>query len=592
MLCGGDRLAQDLAAALLQRGAALWNMYGPTETTIWSSLAPIATAEAAASIGRPVANTRFYVLDSLGQPVPIGVAGELHIGGYGLARGYLNRPELTRERFVQDPFGASGSRLYKTGDMVRYRPDGTLEFLGRMDHQVKIRGFRIELGEIESVLMSHPAVREAVAVVRNRGDERALAAYVVGENGATVDPERLRDYLQRRLPEYMVPAGVLLMDALPLTANGKIDRGRLAELAPRGAAPRKTPLRGHMERQMAQLWRKTLGIGAINAEDDFFDLGGHSLLAARLAAQIEKTFGRHIPLARFYEARTVRQMAAIVGQGGSSPSPSPLVAIRRDGSGPPLFLVHGAEGNVLLYRQLAESLGPDQPVFGLEAVGAIDPELRIEDLAARYVEAVRAVQPSGPYCLGGYCLGGVVAYEMSQQLLAQGERVAVLALLETYNEKAADRPLPPLASIYHPLQDVAYHVANLLAIQPREKTRFLFHKTRVVARRLQALAAHLISRLTGGRSGQPAVTRTMHRAVARYVPRPYPGTAILCRPKTHFAWLQDPRFGWGQLAEGGLTVKTLPVNPRGMLVEPFSAQLAEMLASAIGRAVKKENTVT
>ena len=385
-------------------------------------------------IGRPLANRAIYILDQHGNPVPIGVHGHLHIGGVGLARGYLNRPDLTAEKFVPDPFSAEpGARMYKTGDLARYRPDGNIEFLGRADHQVKIRGFRIELGEIEAVLGQHPAVRQAVVLAREDAPgEKRLVAYVVADS--TTD-EQLRRFLKDKLPESMVPAVVVLLEALPVTPNGKVDRRALPapdrsrpELEKAFVAPR-----DDLELQLAHIWEEVLGVRPVGARDNFFELGGHSLLAVRLFALIEKRLGKTLPLTTVFQGATVEHLAGILRQ---QPTPGPqssLVAIQPGGSKRPLFLVHPAGGHVFPYIHLAQFLGPDQPCYGLQARGVEDgqdPHTRIEDMAAYYIQALQTVQPTGPYLLGGWSMGGVVAFEMAQQLHAQGQRVALLVLLD------------------------------------------------------------------------------------------------------------------------------------------------------------------
>src|SRR6185436_13207428 len=268
VLCGGEALPAALAGQLLAVGGAVWNLYGPTETTIWSTVHRVDTADVAPPIGRPIANTRVYVLDSEAQPVPVGVAGELQIGGLGLARGYRDRPELTRERFVDDPLdGRPGARRYRTGDLVRWRADGTLEYLGRGDDQVKVRGFRIELGEIESVLARHPRVREAVAVARETGGERRLVAYAVADPDECTATE-LRAFVARTLPDYMVPDRVILLPALPLTPNGKVDRRALPD--PVAAAPtERVAPRTPVETTIAQIWEELLGVDKVSIERNF-----------------------------------------------------------------------------------------------------------------------------------------------------------------------------------------------------------------------------------------------------------------------------------------------------------------------------------
>jgi amino acid adenylation domain-containing protein len=309
-LCGGEALTRDLANQLLERGAEVWNLYGPTETTIWSAVMLLRESGTdAVPIGRPLANTQLYVLDGDLSPVPIGVAGELYIGGVGLARGYLNRPGLTAERFVPNPF-AVGERLYRTGDLGRWRADGTLEFLGRIDHQVKVRGFRIELGEIEAALLQHPGVRQAVTVARDDGPgEKRLVAYVVPHDGLGPSAGDLRAHLKASLPDYMVPSAFVMMPALPLTPNGKVDRRALP--APDGQAEQRLYVapRTPSEEMLAAILADVLRLPRVGVHDNFFDLGGHSLLAMRVTARVRQTFGVELPLRTIFQTPTIAELA-------------------------------------------------------------------------------------------------------------------------------------------------------------------------------------------------------------------------------------------------------------------------------------------
>ncbi|HEY2940845.1 MAG TPA: amino acid adenylation domain-containing protein, partial [Vicinamibacteria bacterium] len=313
VLCGGEALPGDLAAELLRRGASVWNLYGPTETTIWSALHRVVAAEPVAPLGRPIANTEMYVLDGRGQPVPVGVPGELFIGGAGVARGYRNRADLTAERFVPNPFAsAPGARLYRTGDLVRYRPDGTIDFLGRLDNQMKVRGFRIELGEIEAALMDHEAVASAAVVARKNGaGDRQLSAHVVFGRGRDATVTELRADLKKKLPAHMIPSSFLVLDALPMTPNGKVDRKALARLEDR--QDERVPARGPRtatERLVAEAWREALGLARVSVQDNFFDIGGHSLLSMRVLARLEKSLGLRLnPREMIFQ--TLEQFAAM-----------------------------------------------------------------------------------------------------------------------------------------------------------------------------------------------------------------------------------------------------------------------------------------
>ena len=432
ILCGGEALPRPLADALRARRPRSGTSTAPRRPPSGRRSTASDRIAGAVPIGRPIANTRIYILDPQGQPAPIGVAGELCIGGDGVARGYLNRPELTAEKFMADPFaGEPGARLYRTGDLARYRPDGTIEFLGRLDHQVKIRGFRIELGEIEAALAEYPGVRQAVAVVRDGGD-RQLVAYVVTERADPGLAGDLRAHLRLRLPDYMVPSTFAVLDALPLTSNGKIDRLRLPPpepMRPAAAVAPGTPL----EQTIVEVWREVLGRADVGVEDNFFDLGGHSLLAVRMLDAIEQVCGQRLPVSTLFADATIRHLVEAIREPGRD-GVKLLTPIQTGGTRTPFFFLYGDwAGGGYYCRELARQVGPDQPFYVLHPWGfdggAVPPT--IEAMAEEYLRALRDVRPTGPYLLGGYCVGGLVALEMAQRLRAQGEQVDFLLAIET-----------------------------------------------------------------------------------------------------------------------------------------------------------------
>jgi amino acid adenylation domain-containing protein len=441
ILCGGEALPRELANQLLPCCGSLWNMYGPTETTIWSSVYKVSDGEQALlPIGHPIGNTQMYILDSAGNPVRGGAEGELYIGGEGVARGYHNRPELTREKFVSDPFSSEpDARLYRTGDLARYLPDGNILFLGRIDHQVKIRGFRIELGEIEAVLAEHPAVQQNVVVARDgTHGEKHLVAYFVSRNGNLPRPPELRTFLQKKLPDYMLPATYVALDAFPLTPNGKVDRRALPppDRTQVVAGEHHVGPRNPLETRLVQLWEEVLGISPISVTANYFDLGASSLAAARLFTRISKEFKRELPLSFLYEAPSIEQIARRLTDDANAPLWKSLVPIQTQGSGVPLFCVHGGGGGTLFMRGLARHLGQDRPFYGLQAEAVHGRRIkghRVEDMAAHYVSEIRTVHPDGPFFLSGYCLGGVIAVEMARQLKQQGFEVPLVALFNAAN---------------------------------------------------------------------------------------------------------------------------------------------------------------
>ena len=495
---------------LLPRVSELWNLYGPTETTVWSAVQRVTSGSGLVPIGRPIDNTQVYLLDAHRNLVPTGASGELYIGGAGVARGYLRREELM-DRFVPNPFRA-GERLYRTGDLARWLPDGTLECLGRVDNQVKIRGFRIEPGEIECVLGRHPAVGQCAVVAREDGSgEKRLVAYfelpgeLPGESPAESAPSAsdLRAYLKTELPEYMVPSAFVRMEKLPLTPNGKTDRKALPAPEEQSAAVRDSfaAPRDPLELALARVWAKVLKVKQVGLYDNFFELGGHSLAAVRLLMEVKKITGKTLPLATLFQAWTVEAMAEVLRKDGSTPSWSSLVPIQPLGSKRPLFLVHGAEGNVLLYRQLVHDLGPDQPVYGLQSQG-LNGEGRlhttIHEMAAHYIREIISVQPEGPYLLGGYCLGGAIAFEMAQQLRTLGKRAELVIMLESYNNSVISRSKAVLLSPLRLLQNMWFHGSNAARLTAKDRGKFVREKMSIakdrIGIRLQA-AQHAVTGL-------------------------------------------------------------------------------------------------
>jgi amino acid adenylation domain-containing protein len=580
ILCGGEAWSEDLAAKLLPKCGSLWNMYGPTETTIWSAVSQV-KAGAEVVIGPPISNTQFHVVDSNLQLQPLGVPGELLIGGDGLARGYLNRADLTNEKFINNPFNPR-SRVYRTGDLVQSLPDGTYRFLGRLDNQIKIHGFRIELGEIESVLMTHPQVR-AAAVVHREGEDADLVAYVVASHISEVTDVELRQFTQKKLPHYMIPARFEFLSCLPLTANGKVNRNALPAPTAQGRStcPLRIEPRDSLERDLVVLWERILRVQPVQSTDNFFDLGGHSFAATRLMSEIETLTGRKLPLATLFRTPTVEALANILREAEQTPWSS-LVSIYDRGSTQPLFLVHGAEGNVMLYRKLADCLQPDVPVYGLQSrglTGEATHQESIAEMATHYIKEMLEVQPEGPYFIGGYCMGGIIAFEIAQQLQLKGKTVGLVLLLETYNISTA--PRKTRGPLRYLLQGAYFYGANIAILPAGERWKFLQQKLNVASHRLtirfQEIRDRYLRRGAGsGRHKHHSRVRLDNdRASLGYTPTPYRGRVALIRPRIYFAGLNDPTFGWDRVVGGGLEIREIPVYPRGMLVEPFCHSLAE-----------------
>ncbi|MFF5175392.1 amino acid adenylation domain-containing protein [Micromonospora sp. NPDC000089] len=442
MAVGGEACPAELVRRWAAPGRRILDAYGPSEDTVYATTAVLEPGEPVV-VGRPVANTRAYVLDEHLRMVPFGVPGEVYLAGDGLARGYAGQPGMTAERFVADPFGEPGSRMYRVGDLARWTTDGDLEYLGRVDHQVKLRGVRIELGEIESVLGQFDRVRQVAVIVREDipGDPR-LVAYVVPDAPDAGLPERLRADLRRHLPDQMVPSSFVLLDALPVTKNGKLDRRALPSPEVTTGGGRRPRTRA--ERILAELFAETLGVTSVSVDDNFFHLGGHSLLATKLIRRVRARLGQELAMRSVFDAPTVAELAVrLDGDGGDGEGFDVLLPLRVGDRGrTPLFCLHTGHGISWSYSSLLQHLGGDVPVYGVQARGLTEPENRAGTMAEMvddYLAAIRSVQPHGPYQFLGWSFGGVVAHALATRLRAEGEQVALLAMMDAYPAAEAER---------------------------------------------------------------------------------------------------------------------------------------------------------
>ena len=613
LLVGGDAVNPRRVADVLRNAppGRLLNGYGPTECTTFAvchDLRDVHENDRTVPIGRPIANTEAFVLDGNGQPMPIGVLGELYLGGDGLARGYLNRPELTAEKFVPHPFSSEpGARLYRTGDIVRYRPDGVLDFIGRNDHQVKVRGFRVEPGEIEVVLAGHPNVRECVVSVaaEPNGDKR-LIAHIAPKASPEPAVEELRDYLRTRLPEYMIPSAFLFVRDIPLNANGKLDRAALPapDLARSRSDARFAAPREATEVQLAEIWEELLSTRPIGLADNFFELGGHSLLALRLLARVEKRMGKALPIAALFQSPTLGEFARLI-RATDTVMPrenSSIVPIQPKGTKPPLFLVHGVGGGMFWgYANLARQLGDDQPVYAFRSRGVdgSDEFATIEEMAAQYVKDLKAFQPQGPYYLGGYCFGGNVACEMARALKARGEEVALLALMNA---------IPPGSRYWKPtcsLRWLTRFVTNLVYLLQWHFNRTPAQRRGFVAWQINTLFGRLRRRFGSKRSACPTLAEFVDlsgcspeerplwdahvQALFRHKTKPYAGRVLLLRSRGHQFWCSfDTSYGWRDYITDGLEVRVVAGAHEQILEEPFVHSMAEALKHGLDVAAQRE----
>ncbi|MFZ5918976.1 MAG: amino acid adenylation domain-containing protein [Chloroflexota bacterium] len=582
LLTGGDKLNYHPLPTI---PFELVNNYGPTEDTVvtTSGVVPAKTrCETAPGIGRPIANTRVYLLDSNLQPAPVGVPAELHIGGVGVGRGYLNRPELTAGRFIPDPFGDDpGARLYKSGDLARYRADGEIEFLGRMDHQVKVRGFRIELGEIEAVLHQVASVREAAVLARQDapGDKRLVAYLVLAEGHAGVVDD-LRAHIQKKLPQYMVPSAFVILERMPLTPSGKLDRRALP--APDGARVdgkrALVPPRDALELQLTLIWEDILGTRPIGVKDNFFELGGHSLLAVRLVAQVQQKLGKTLPLVALFRQPTIEHLAAVLRQ-EEADAGSLIVPLRAEGSAPPLFFVHPSGGSVHWYVDLARCLDSGRPFYGLQARGLNGDQAlhtRIEDMAAHYVQAVRSVQPQGPYFIGSWSMGVIVAFEMAQQLEAQGQKVALLALLDQGPHVPGEEPQDQAAYLMDVFgKHLPLSLERLRQMDADQQVAHVFETAKEAEWLLPDVTLSQFQHFI-------RILKTHTDAWRRYVPQTYPGRVILFRASDGAEDAAgEADMGWGRFAAGGVEIRQVPGDHLSMMHEPHVQVLAEQLTACL-----------
>jgi amino acid adenylation domain-containing protein len=568
-LVGGEPLTPHLAAQLLARCGEVWNMYGPTETTVWSSCWRVSPdAVQAIDLGRPVLNTSIQVLDQHLQPCPIGVPGEIYIGGTGVALGYHKLAALTAERFIEraGPQDPVNTRIYRTGDRGRWRHDGSLEHGGRLDDQIKLRGFRVELGEIEARLLSHAAVARAVVALREDAPGQArLVAYVV-PSGPMPSREELREHLRRWLPDHMVPALFVEVAAIPVLPNGKTDRRALPvpqNSQTGSSAPPALP-RNATEATILAIWQAALQTDRLGIHDNFFDLGGHSILAVRVISRIEAALERPCALGLLFEHPTVADLTAALEQTPSEDTVDiPVAVLQPHGSGPGLFLLAGAE----MYRRLAQQLDPAMPVYGVFSQTEIDllqwpadvapPEVSVETLALEYLALIRGIQPHGPYFLGGFSIGGPLAFEVAQRLQQEGEEIGLIVLLDS---KLPGRGFKHLvAGVLRRLRLLRRQgVAHLLHIYRvyRHQTE---HRHEPGSRRIQAYA----------------------QAIRAYdaVPSDLPVVFLQAGDDASTA----PAYGWRSLAPG-LTVERVPGKHMDILEPPNVDVLSSLMRQHIAKA--------
>ncbi|MGV3775059.1 MAG: amino acid adenylation domain-containing protein [Verrucomicrobiales bacterium] len=572
------------------------NAYGPTETTITATAYEISGSEEnefigkTVPIGKPRGSRKIYILDRYGNPAPIGIPGELHIGGGLLAKGYLNRPDLTEAKFIPNPFSdVAEDRLYKTGDLSRYLEDGNIEFLGRLDDQVKIRGFRIELGEIESTLNQHSDVKDSIVLARaNESGDKRLVAYVIPAL-ATLDPRRLKAFLKTKLPEYMTPSTFVALPEWPLMPNGKVDRKALP--APSETTDENEQVNGPrdpLELQLQLIFERVLRRVPIGIDVSFFELGGDSLQALELLVEIERATGKNLPMGTLYQTSTIEGIASELKNRSGAAEWSSLVPMQKSGNCPPLYFIHTTPGDILGYGNLVYRLGTDQPCYGFQSLGLKSSELAhlsIEEMAQYYVGLLREFQPNGPYYLSGWCYGGVLAVEMARLLMASGEKIGLLALLETVG-------MPPSLSNFkyylHRLRCSAKMHPSRLAIYLREKMKYV--RDAQMANRMRFKQVDRDGKVKPDQERDPRLAQLEHvyntnlEALSRFKSSYYPGKVTLFNAAERDpALIPDPQYGWVGLASE-IEVHLVPGNHDTMLTEPNVSVLAQKLDKCLKRA--------
>lgn len=603
LVFGGETLYREIVKEIesSNAGCTIVNHYGPTETTIGKLLHVVKSSADYGNtipIGRPFSNASVYILTDAMKFSSQGVAGEIYIGGIGVARGYLNHPDLTRERFLPDPFSIAGNAfMYRTGDLGRWLPDGNIEYLGRIDDQVKIRGHRIELGEIGDILQQSPGVKQSVVIAHedSPGDKR-LVGYIVSKGKFNKDA--ITSFLKSKLPEYMIPRTLIEMDRIPLTANGKVDRKALPKPEKQKEYDQRNYVAPETEIQkiIAGIWSDVLGVKRIGIKDDFFELGGHSLLALRSMIAIEKHTGKKLPLAMMFENSTIERLAKLIETDEQSIKWDCFVPIKTSGNKIPIYFIHGVGLNVLTFRSISKHLDPDQPVYGLQAKGLNgkdEPLNKMEDIAAHYISEVLHHNPKGPYAIAGYSFGGLIAFEMAKQLKQMGKEVVMLGVFDTfaYQSDYYD-PLPKkmLSRISEFFKKI-WCTFVLMAHDPRfivsYRTKSMWKKASAVLNKVSPFKKE--SDPNDFQVYSKKIIQNLLIAARDYKLTAYDGTLDLFRAKRKAYYLPDFEYlGWTPLALKGVNIHEVPGDHAEMFNPPNVEELARILQARLDKSNNSE----
>ena len=598
ILCGGEALPKELAELLLERSNELWNMYGPTETTIWSTIRQITSEDSAITIGYPINNTTVYILNEEQQLLAPGLSGEIYIGGDGVAAGYLNQSALTAERFIRDLFSQSPSaKLYKTGDLGMFLDNGEIRYLGRIDQQVKIRGHRIELGEIESQLVAYAGIQQAVVLAReDTPNNKKLVAYVILTASKTEDITLWKSELGKHLPDYMVPADFVVLKEFPLTPNNKIDKKALPKPASKAKVQDLSSDRpkGKNEILVAQIWSSVLGLTDIPTNANFFELGGQSLLAVKVMAAIESQTGKRLPLATLFENATIAKLARKI-QSEEEERWESLVPIKTSGNKPPVFMIHGGGLNILLFKTIADMLDEEQPVYGMQARGLSRPaELlyTIEEIAAVYVREIMDVYPNGPYLLTGYSLGGIIAFEMARQLRNLGKEIKFLGAVDTYAgnlKSVADHTSKITKKVKRQFHKIPFFTKAFIE-HPKET--FVYQWNYVKNKINKPLPAKIKSQDNYFTPYEQSIMDSYDIAVDNYAMPADNFQLDLFRVNKRIYYIDDQVYlGWDKFAKKGVKIHVVPGDHRTFLHPPNDREFAAILQSALDKAAENESRI-
>lgn len=596
VLAGGEALPKELADKLLKLSSSVWNMYGPTETTIWSTVKQVLAGDKLITIGQPVDNTQVYIMDDLGKPLSAGTIGEIYIGGTGVSAGYLNRPALTAEKFVTDNYSnIPGSKLYRTGDLGKILDNGDIQCLGRIDQQVKIRGHRIELGEIESILSAQQGIKQSVVIAQEDASlNKFLVAFVIpgslGNSKGEIPKKMIDEWKEKlgeALPYYMVPDEFVPIESFPLTQNGKIDRKAFPKVNRNTHVRVKKKLlpRNAYEQLVADIWAQALGLENLSITDDFFELGGHSLLAVKVMVAIEKETGERLPLATLFTNSTIEKLALQLSGNQEGDTWDTIVPIKTTGEKPPLFLVHGSGLNLLMFKTISEHFDETQPLYGVQAIGLTKPvEIpgTVEGIAAYHIKEILRVTPNGPYAVAGYSYGGFIAYEIAKQLIHAGKTVKFIGMIDT-NAGGIDQPKTTMARLSKKILRQFHKVpffANSFIKYPRESLAYQqYVLKKKFSRRFLTESEVVTDSYT---LYEKEIGENYDRIIGNYIITPLNVEVSLFRVEKRLYFVDDQKYlGWDKYAQKGVKIYKVPGDHKTFLEHPNAEKFAGIIQKVL-----------